>query len=100
MIVDHLYSVIETTSRNKNTPIQTFMLRPKNKSPVSSHRSAFLNLFLGGKSFCLFANREILDTCIHGEQISHIQSMVAKRGLTNRANVHNPISKCRLKRSM
>ena len=29
------------------------------------------------------------NTCIHWEQISHnIQRMVAKRGLTNRANVH------------
>ena len=31
------------------------------------------------------------------DQISHTQSMVAKRGLTNRANVHTPIWKTRLK---
>ena len=30
---------------------------------------------------------EICDTCIRGDQISHVQSMVAKRGLTNSANV-------------
>ena len=29
--------------------------------------------------------------CIPGDQISHIQIMVAKSGLTNRANVHIPI---------
>ena len=28
--------------------------------------------------------------CIRGNQISHIQSMVAKRGLTNQANAHTP----------
>ena len=28
--------------------------------------------------------------CILGDQISHIQSMVAKRGLTNQENVHTP----------
>ena len=36
---------------------------------------------------------------IHGDQISHLQSMVAKRGLTNRANVYTPMWKCRLKHS-
>ena len=39
--------------------------------------------FLGGGR-----NREIRDTCIRADQISHVQSMVAKRGLTNRANIH------------
>ena len=29
--------------------------------------------------------------CISGDQISHIQIMVAKRGLTNRANGHAPM---------
>ena len=33
---------------------------------------------------------------IHGDQISHTQSMVAKRGLTNRANVHTPMWKSHL----
>ena len=37
------------------------------------------------------ANGEIRNTCIRGDQISHIQSMVAKRGLTNWANVHTPV---------
>ena len=36
------------------------------------------------------ANREIRDTCTCGNQISHTQSMAAKRGLTNRANIHVP----------
>ena len=30
--------------------------------------------------------------CIRGDQISHRQSMVAKRRLTNQANVHTPMS--------
>ena len=29
--------------------------------------------------------------CIRGNQISHVQSMVAKRGLTNWANIHTPM---------
>ena len=29
--------------------------------------------------------------CIRGDHISHVQSMVAKRGLTNRENVHTPM---------
>ena len=33
------------------------------------------------------------------DQISHTQSMVAKRGLTNRANVHTPVLKIRFKHS-
>ena len=38
-----------------------------------------------------FANMEIYHTCIRGDQISHLQSMVAKRGLTNWTNVHTPM---------
>ena len=36
----------------------------------------------------LFSNREVRDTGKRGNQIVHVQSMVDKRGLTNRANVH------------
>ena len=38
--------------------------------------------------------------CIRGDQISHEQTMVAKRGLTNRANVHTPMWKSRLFQSI
>ena len=37
------------------------------------------------------ANREIRDACIRDDQMSHIQSMVANRGLTNWPNVHTPM---------
>ena len=37
--------------------------------------------------------------CIRRDQISHVQSMVAKRCLTNRANVHTPMWKRYLKHS-
>ena len=52
----------------------------------------FGNLFL----IIFFANREIRDTDMYTwGKISHIyiQSMAAKRGLTNWANVHMPICK-------
>ena len=58
-------------------------------------RDAFY--FFGGRDF--FSNREIRDTGIRGDQISHILCMVAKRGLINRANVHTPMWKSRLKHS-
>ena len=45
-----------------------------------------LTRFFSTIFFC-FANREIRDT-LCGEHISHIQSTMAKRGLTERANVH------------
>ena len=32
--------------------------------------------------------------CIRGDQMSDVQSMVAKRGLTNRANVHTLCKSC------
>ena len=55
-------------------------LRQK-KSPVSVHRSASKPLRWRVFYFFIFlANREIRDTCIRRDQISHIQSMVAKRG--------------------
>ena len=38
-------------------------------------------------------NREIRDTCIRGDQISHIQSIVAKRGLTNREHSYSYVKK-------
>ena len=79
---------------------------PPKKSPVSGHRSAsksvrwrvFLLLFF----FChLFwgLKGKYVTHCIRGEQIFHIQSMVAKRGLTNWSNVHTPMWKSRLKHS-
>ena len=36
---------------------------------------------------------------LEADQISHAQSMVAKRGLTNRTNVHTHMWKGRLKHS-
>ena len=47
--------------------------------------------------FFFFANREIYMIRISRDHISHIQSMVAKRGLTNRANVFTPMWKSCLK---
>ena len=51
--------------------------------------------------FCLFfANREIRDTYIVSSGTTFpMQSMVAKRGLTNHANVHTHMWKSRLKHS-
>ena len=52
------------------------ILKPKElKSPVSGHREIMWYIVYGG------------------DQISHIQSMVAKRGLTNWPNVHTPVKK-------
>ena len=47
-----------------------------------------------------FGNRKIRDTYTRRDQISHTQSMVAKRGHTNRANVHTLMWKSRLKHSV
>ena len=62
--------------------------KAKQKSPVSGHWSAskvvrwtLFFVWVGG----------ICDTCVHRDYISHLQSMVAKRGLTSRANVHTPM---------
>ena len=49
--------------------------------------------YFGNYFLHFFSNREIRDTCILEDHISHIQSMVAKRDLTNRANVHTPMWK-------
>ena len=52
----------------------------------------------------LFSGHHFLPTgkyvihCIRGDQISDVQSMAAKRGLTNRANVHTPMWKPRTAR--
>ena len=53
------------------------------KAPVSGHRSASKSVRFLFCCCCFFANRKIRDTCIRGDQISHIQSMAVKRGLTN-----------------
>ena len=77
------------------------------KALVSGHRSAsksvcrrvfffFFFFFFFFPSFFLPAWKYVLH-CIRGDQISHIQSMVAKRGLTNQANVHTPMWKSNFK---
>ena len=62
------------------------------KALVSVHRSGFkigAVMFLG---FVCFGNlsflKDISCSYLEPDQISHTQSMVAKRGRTNRANVH------------
>ena len=76
--------------------------RPK-ISHISGHRLSSKSVryrtfiyFFG--SLVFFCQRDTC-TCISRDQISHIQSMVAMRGLTNRANVHTPVWKSRLKHS-
>ena len=64
---------------SKNPNLSATSLGKKKKSPVG-FKIGVVTHFL----FYFFANREICDIC--GDQISRIQSMVAKRGLTNRAN--------------
>ena len=71
-----------------------FNLDSPKTSPVSCHQPASSRC---GNAFCFFghlflgpAGKYVIH-CIHGDQISHIQSMVAKRGLTNQANVHTPV---------
>ena len=68
----------------------------RKKSPVSGHRSASKSvqwcvfcLFYFRPSFFLLVGKYVIH-CIRRDQISHVQSMVAKRGLTNQANVHTP----------
>ena len=47
-----------------------------------------------------FANREIRDALYaRGPNFPFLQNMVAKRGLTNRSNVHTPMLKSPLKHS-
>ena len=75
--------------------------RPKKEvsgfwSKVGFKIGAVTSLFFGNFSF-VFAKTWY--TILEPDQISHTQSIVAKRGLTNRANVRTPVWKCRLKHS-
>ena len=70
-----------------------FVLGQTKKSPVSNYRSASKSV-----RWRVFFNF-FLTQWLEPDQISHTQSMVAKRGLTNWANVHTPMWKSRLKHS-
>ena len=69
--------------------------KAKKKSPV--FWSCHLQNRCGDAFF--FSTGKYGHTCTRRDQISHVQSTVAKRGLTNRANVHTPMWKSRLKHS-
>ena len=60
------------------------------KQNVSGFWSSVTRFF--SAIFC-FASREIVIHCIRMDQISHVQSMVAKRGLTNQAKRSYPYLK-------
>ena len=79
--------------------LSQILLRSKKrrkKSPVSGHRSAFFgNLLFVANQW----NTWYMYGVMEPHQISHTQSMVAKRSLTNRANVHTPMWKSCLKHS-
>ena len=68
----------------------------RKKSPVSGHRSASKSVrwrAFFSAIFFLPAGKYVTH-CIRGDQRSHIiRSMVAKRGLTNQANVHTTMWK-------
>ena len=85
-------------SRTKRNNLEHFTTKNVNLLAQKSIRFLVIGRLqnrCGDALFFLFfyANREIRVACIRGDQISHIQSMVAKRGLTNRANVHTSMSK-------
>ena len=69
-----------------------FLIRPK-KSPVSGQRSVFWCVFLPTGKYVIhvYAGTKF--------PIMPTQSMVAKRGPTNWANVHTPVLKICLKHS-
>ena len=71
-----------------------FHFRPPKKSPVSGHLSTLKSV-----QWRTTGKYEIHVHCIRRDQISHIQSMAAKRGLTNQENVYTPRWKSRLKHS-
>ena len=65
--------------------------------PIKSHRSGVFPNNCKGLYF--WPTGKYMIHCIRGDQISHIQSMVAKRGFTNQANVHTSMWKSHLKHS-
>ena len=73
---------------NRSGQIQSVIIfiyfRPsKKKSTISSHKSASKSFFFANQWITWYMYTRLLEP----NQISHTQSMVAKRGLTNRANV-------------
>ena len=84
----HMPSFYRTATLNQKT--KNSDAKAKKRSPVSGHRSASKSMpvmsFFSAIFFYLPTGKYVIH-CIHGDQISHLQSMVAKRGLTNRANV-------------
>ena len=96
----------EGNMTSQTSPLLSSYKAPK-KSPVSGHRSA--SKLVRWRAFIYFGNliflptSEIHDTwyawLLEPDHISHTQCMVAKRGCTNRANVHTPMWKSHLKYS-